>query len=219
MPVAVKKTTPVRYLLIAGAMAAALMMGACSMETDTALSSKRVRLEHGPAYESMPVSAMNDAAIAALAGEYRRKGQGTLELTVTYDPRSAGNTAMDATEHAARIARQLRYNGVRDIETAILPVNMLGDQAQLLVQYHAITARAPDCEPMGGFEGRETAPDENYEYGCTTQTILARQIARPKDLAGRAGTDGSDGRRQTALTEGYMGGSPSPALQGYSSSE
>lgn len=197
-------------------LAAALILSACSMEHDTFMSHNRLKLEHGPSYSTYKAADLHDDKLRALADDYRRYGNGPLELAVTYDPRSNFNTAMHATEEAARIARELRYLDIDNIETAILPVNGQGDHPQALIRYDAVTAHAPDdCFVMGGADGGPTYVDENYRQGCTIETLLARQIARPRDLAGRAGMDAADGRRQTETTEGYRAGETASPLSGY----
>lgn len=204
-----------RAALLGGAIIFAAGLTACSMDTPTDMPQyKKVRLESGPAEQSIPVAALDESALRTLADEYNGRGDGPLELTVTYDPRSRTNTAMNATEQAARIARGLRYNGVGQITTSILPVNAQGDDSRALVRYQAVTAHAPEgCQHMGGLGGHDVGPDENYEYGCSTQMLIARQISRPQDLAGNGGTVAADGRRQATMMEPYRRGEPLPDLE------
>lgn len=205
----------VRVALMGGAVLLVAGLTACSMNTPTDMpQTKKVRLERGPMEKSIPVAALDEAALKGFAEEYSSLGDGALELTVTYDPRSRNNTAMNATEQAARIARELRYGGVKDIRTSIMPVNAQGDESRALLQYEAVTAHAPEgCEYMGGLNGVDVAPNDDYVYGCSTQMLMARQIARPKDLAGRAGTAPADGRRQAVTMEAYRSGEPMPELR------
>jgi type IV pilus biogenesis protein CpaD/CtpE len=61
--------------------------------------------------------------------------------------------------------------------------------------------------------------DENYRFGCTLDTVVARQV-RPKDLAGRGGDDVmNDGRRNANIVERYRTGEPNKALEGESASK
>jgi pilus biogenesis lipoprotein CpaD len=203
-----------RTALLGCAVVLATGLGACSMQTDTDMPQyKKVRLERGPAEQAMPVAALDAAALEAFAKEYNSLGDGPVELTVTYDPRSRTNTAMNATEHAARIARELRYHGVTDVRTSILPVNAQGDGAEALMRYEAVTAHAPEgCDYMGGLDGKDTMPQDDYVYGCTTQMLLARQVARPKDLAGRDDLAPRDARRAVGSVETYRSGADLPAI-------
>lgn len=206
-----------RAALLGCAVVLAAGLGACSMQTDTDMPQyKKVRLERGPSEQAMPVAALDAAALESFAREYNSLGDGALELTVTYDPRSRTNTAMNATEEAARIARELRYHGITDVRTSILPVNAQGDGAQAIMRYEAVTAHAPEgCDYMGGLDGKDTMPDEDYTYGCTTQMLLARQVARPKDLAGRDNLADRDGRRTARSVETYRSGGSLPAIDTY----
>jgi pilus biogenesis lipoprotein CpaD len=206
-----------RTALLGCAVVLATGLGACSMQTDTDMPQyKKVRLERGPSEHAVPVAALDAAALEVFAKEYNSLGDGPLELTVTYDPRSRTNTAMNATEHAARIARELRYHGVTDIRTSILPVNAQGDSAEALMRYEAVTAHAPEgCDYMGGLDGKDTMPQNDYVYGCSTQMLLARQIARPKDLAGRDDLADRDGRRTAPSVETYRSGGSLPAIDNY----
>ena len=205
----------VRAALLGGAVLFMTGLSACSMGTPSDMPQvKKVRLERGPAEQSVPVASLDEAALRAAAEEYGSLGDGPLELTVTYDPRSRTNTAMNATEQAARIARELRYHGITDIRTSILPVNAQGEESRAMLRYEAVTAHAPEgCDYMGGLDGVDVMPDDNYVYGCSTQMLMARQIARPKDLAGRGGTAAADGRRQAVMMETYRSGQPMPDLE------
>ena len=58
-----------------------------------------------------------------------------------------------------------------------------------------------------------------YRMGCTVETLLARQVARPSDLLGKQGFEtNADGRRQERVvsTRGYYGDKPNDALNGES---
>lgn len=212
------KKSRIPVLMLAGC--GLLVLGACSMETDTDFAMKRVRLEYGPEYDQKAVRDLTGPALHQLADEYRRTGDGTMELTVSYDPRSHTNNAMNAANEAARIAGELHYMGVKDIKTAVMPVNGLGEEAQVMVRYEAVTAHAPEgCDYMGGLDGKPTAADKDYGYGCTTEMLLARQIVRPKDLEGRAGMDAADGRRNAIATETYRTNTTPTPLNAYSTSD
>lgn len=194
----------IRNALLCGVAAG---IAACALDTPTQAPQKRVRLQSGPSYKQMPAAATDEATLRAFAEEYRRFGSGPVELTVSYDPRSRNNTALNASEHAARIAASLRRLNVPQVSTAILPVNMLGEEAQVMMRYESLTARAPEgCTVMGGVDGYTTEVMPDYEYGCTVESLLARQIARPADLAGRGGMAPIDGRRTAIEVEGYRTG-------------
>lgn len=210
-----------RVAAVAALLTATSALSACSMDTKSALISprERVELRQEKTAERLPVKALDDAGLATLADRYRRAGEGPVDVTVTYDPKSKTNTAMAAATEAARIATYLRRKtGGTNVATDILPVHASGDASEALITYGSVSAHAPsDCQAMGGVDGNETHADQDYKYGCTIETLLSQQIANPKDLKGRAGLDAGDGRRQSNILEGgYRSGTPNSALQGYS---
>jgi pilus biogenesis lipoprotein CpaD len=141
-------------------------------------------------------------------------------MTVTYDPRSYRNTAMMASQEAARLSDRLRSMGVDQINANILPVNEQGDEARLLVSYNAYTAHAPKgCTSMPGMSDRVIEDNENYKLGCGIETMIAKQVARPKDLLGQENTDTyTEGRSTSNIIEDYRYGAKNEPLDGESAS-
>lgn len=204
----------IRYPLMTSVLVLAL--AGCSMEVPTNAPQKRVQLQNNLAHESYPVTAVDDALLQRIASDYARYGDGPLNVIVSYDPRARQNGAMNASHHAERIASRLRGHSVKTVSTSILPVNMQGEQAQVMFEYDAVTAHAPaGCAYMGGLEGYATGADLDYQYGCSIEMMLARQVARPKDLTGRGGLSPADGRKQAVAVEGYRANTSPPALSGY----
>lgn len=203
----------------AGALVMAIsLLTACSMDRDTFTAGKRVRLVPGDYSVNVDTAVLDDAALRAVGDHYRHYGEGTVDLVVTYDPKSRTNTAMKATNEAARIAGSLRKSGVSNYTTDIMPVT--GGDSRTMIDFRTVTAEAPrDCPSMGGLDGRATEADFDYRYGCTIEAQLARQIARPQDLAGRDGLDAGSGRRQANIVEGYKTGEPNAVLEGESTQE
>ena len=57
---------------------------------------------------------------------------------------------------------------------------------------------------MPGLEdGLTTEKIGDYRFGCSVDTMLAKQIYRPADLQGSAGADDGDGRRASNSVEYY----------------
>jgi len=73
---------------------------------------------------------------------------------------------------------------------------------------------------MTGIDNRDINVEEAYKLGCSTETLFARQIARPKDLKGQGTTDANtDGRRSANIVEGYRTGVQNESLGGERASE
>lgn len=184
------------------------------------MSHSKMQVEKEGVFEDVESSQLNAASIAALSDYSLRNGQGKVDLSVTYDPKSKKNTAMHASNEIARISKEFQKNGV-EVSSMILPVKGQGDVSRAQVSFDAFALSAPDdCTTMGGFEDRNVDPSEDYKFGCTTDTVVAQQIARPRDLAGRADTSlSSDGRRASNIVDRYRSGEPNAPLEGESASE
>jgi type IV pilus biogenesis protein CpaD/CtpE len=203
------------------AIAAALLLGGCAMDVDTfAVPEKKIQFQTENKSATYRTAALNDAALAGIADHYRRHGSGPAEITVTYDPKSKTNTAMNAANEAARISGYLRRKGVSNVMVDVLPVHNGGSASDTMISYQSVNAMAPEgCEAMGGLDGRPTGAHQDYGYGCAIQMQMAKQIARPKDLQGREGVPPGDGRRQSVIVETYRSGEPYEALEGETASE
>lgn len=208
---------------------AGLSLAACSSaKVDTVSDFRgdtRITLQSLPFEKTIPTASINDWTIWDIAEEYSHVGDGMLALTVTYDKASSSNTAKKAADEASRIAAGLRKLGVQKVSTSILPVNGQGDVSGTVISYAATKALPPDgCEHMGGIYDKPTDTDKNlrsYEYGCSTNMLLARQVVRPRDLAGTAGYGHTefDGRRGYYTLGNYRTGVANVPLEGYSATQ
>ncbi len=202
-------------LLCAGGLVA---LAGCSLDTPTDMAQKRVELVHNRYSQTYLTDQMDEAQMRAAADHYQHYGDGPVELIVTYNPQSRTNTAMKAASEAERMATDLRRAGVPDVEASILPVATGEDFSSSLIAYETVTAQAPEgCEAMGGLDGRQTESNSDYQFGCSVEMQVARQIARPRDLAGRPGLDAADGRRQSNVVEPYKTGTPNEPIEGETS--
>jgi pilus assembly protein CpaD len=187
----------------------------------TSLSQSRIQVTEEGVYEDVAVSDMTDARLVALAQEYNRHGSAPLDVVVTYDPKSYRNTAMAAGDNAVRVSKILRGAGVSDIKSSIIPVNAQGDEARIMISYHAVSAKAPDgCADMPGMDsGKSFEADPDYKLGCGVNSLIAKQVANPSDLLGKDDMgDTSDGRAASNIVEGYRKGAQNKPLKGESSS-
>ncbi len=203
----------------------ALVIGVCSLALagclyePTNFTTERVQVEEKPYSDTIPVTQFNEAAVEAAAQHYRKHGDGPLELVVTYDPKSKAASAMHAADTAGRLAGMFRKNGVKDIQTNILPVNDAGDEMRAMLSYNSFNALAPkDCDVMPGIGNRNIDAKEDYKLGCSIETMYARQVARPKDLKGQGVDETTDGRRSSNIVERYRVGEPNKPLEGKNAS-
>lgn len=204
------------------ALAASVFMGGCSLSTPDHFSTGRLGVEERELSETVLVSQFDEKRVAEMAAHFAKSGEGPVELTVTYDPRSSKATAMHAHEEAKRIAYLLKKNGVEDVRADILPVMDSGDEMKAMFSYSYYLALPPEgCETMPGVDGRAIDAQEDYKLGCTVDTLLVRQIARPRDLKGRSVEKDSvtDGRRAANIVDRYRSGVPNEPLEGGNASD
>ena len=191
------------------------LLSACGPQhTPSMMNTSPVELARETIVEQISAKNINDADLAVLAEQYRRDSVGTLDLTMTYDPKSTEFTAMNALHGLKSAKMALQQKGIQNISTQTLAVP--DGKASLMVSYDRVRAQAPsDCTPMPGLDTNET--DRfigDYRFGCGVETLLAKQIARPSDLEGNAGLGSRDARRDSIVIEDYAAGVPRTELDG-----
>lgn len=174
----------------------------CSLDTPTAFTQKKVEvIEDTRVLEETAI--LDEDALRVIADQYMSSGHGPIDITVTYNPASKTNTARKASEQAARVAQILKRNSVTDVETEILPVH--NDQSLTVISYTYYTAQAPSgCGFLENISDEDLQDYKDYRIGCSTETYLAQQIARPKDLVGENEIEEDlDGRKQANVLGAY----------------
>jgi pilus assembly protein CpaD len=181
-----RNISSLKGLKIALAVVMCLGIVSCSrMYKEGTISPNRVQVAQENYAQEFDISGSYAAQVQSVSSHYRRHGDGTLGLTVAYNPNMRGQGAMEATQKAAEIANKLRSDGVRDVKTDILPVADL-PAMRALVTYTSFNALPPkDCTMLSGYNDRDVKTDMDYKMGCTVETIIAKQISRPADLMGR----------------------------------
>ena len=199
----------------------ALMLSACTFATPTHIStSSRAEVVQESFTVQDDTSVFTSDVLEGIGREYWATGDGTLNVTVLYDPNSRTNTAMKATDQAARIAKMLRSSGVNDVNADIMPVQQSGDTSQTVINFATIVAQAPsDCGQPLSMEFADFELGNDYKMGCSVETYFAKQIARPKDMLGNDAMDNPDGRRNANVTERYRMGEQMKELEGEAASE
>jgi pilus assembly protein CpaD len=212
-----KQNRKVQYLVL---MASVMTLGACEMYAPGNLNETKIQVAEEGISQTMPVSQINNESLSAIAQDFNDRGGSPMSVVVTYDPKSYRNTAMMAGDHASGIARTLRKYGVDNISSSILPVKDQGDEAQVMISYHAVAALAPEgCGDMPGMKGNLLEPDASYKLGCGVDSMIAKQVARPSDLLGRGVSDPTtDGRAAANVIDVYRSGALNKPLKGESAS-
>lgn len=190
-------------------MVAVLGLVSCSMAKPSNFTENKPRVYTENYVVEAPAVAFGEKELDMLAADFSYHGSGIPEVTVTYDPASGVNTAMKAGNELGRIVGSLKKAGVQNVDATIIPIKNSGDQASVQIAYARSEAIAPkDCDMMPGtYGGSDPTAVADYRFGCSVETIMAKQIARPSDLQGREGYAGlKDGMRNTNVIWPYKSG-------------
>lgn len=212
------------------ALTAVILLSGCSVQSETWVNQAgRAQVTEDQFADYLETSKLNPSTLQSISSYYQRFGNGPMNVVVAYDPLSKTNTVSKAEKALGIIRKGLFQNGVRNINAISSPVKGSGDISTTLVSFPALTASAPaSCGTMPGYKdpSQDIPNDTNikppYGYGCTIETLLAKQVARPSDLMGaQGGSITSDGRRAERVlsTRGYYGDSENQKLEGESVSQ
>jgi type IV pilus biogenesis protein CpaD/CtpE len=186
-----------------GAMLSLAVAGCGKLNTPSMMNTSPIRLSDETDIRQIPVAQAGDGTLQSLARDYQRYGDSVMNISLLYNPASKDYGKGAAFKDLARVKDRLEALGVRTIKADILEAPET--EPMLVVHYDAVRALAPEgCRPMPGLtDGKSTREIGDYKFGCTVDMMLAKQIYRPSDLAGRGETDAIDGRRATNNTEYY----------------
>lgn len=219
------KKSILKTFLLSGMAVVILPLSGCGgidMYEKGHLSDSRIQIKETLFSDDVSLSDANDEYLNALAYHYNKYGDGAVDLVIAYDPYSSNNTAMMATNKVADITESLREYGLSDIGARVMPVKDLGDEARLQVSYNSYNAEKPKgCdEVLPGIDGTPVEFNPHYKLGCSTQTLMAKQVAKPKHLLGRGVVDQTtDGRVATNVVELYRTGAKNEPLDGETASD
>jgi type IV pilus biogenesis protein CpaD/CtpE len=201
-----------------------LLLAGCSVESKSWMNDDRVEVHNDQFTDTFETAKMDDQLLHAVSDYYYRYGNGPANIVVSYDSQSKINTKAQAEKSLWKIREILSRNGVNGIHAATSDAVGSGDISTTLVTFPALAAAAPqNCGLMAGYENPSADisndPNENpkYRYGCTVESLLAKQVSRPSDLLGKQGFETyADGRRQERVisTQGYYDDKPNEPLDG-----
>lgn len=194
------KNTKVIAVLLIGT---SLLAGCARQSTPSMMNTSLPRVAEETTMDQIPVENVSEGYLYKVAQNHERYGTNSLMLSLSYDPSSKSYDAMKAFQDLARFKESLRKMGVSSIKAET--VKTTGGVPTLMVAYDSVTAQAPEgCRNMPGFDDGLTTHDiADYKFGCSVDTMIAKQIYRPSDLKGNDASDAIDGRRATNVTEYY----------------
>jgi type IV pilus biogenesis protein CpaD/CtpE len=198
-------------------------LSGCSVNSETWVNQDRVEVHQDHFTDTFDTASLTDEKLRAVGVQYYRFGNGPMDVVVSYDPKSRTNTAGLATRNKSRIEQALSLSGVRDLNIRTVASPGSGDVSKTVVTFPALTAMAPSsCGTIPGYDSAPGVPESGdmaapYRYGCTVETLMAKQVSRPGDLLGRPGFEtNADGRRQEVVVSnrGYYGTNSNKPLEG-----
>jgi type IV pilus biogenesis protein CpaD/CtpE len=209
--------------------ALALLSG-CSVQSETWVNQAgRVEIKEEQFTDTFETAKINKATIHAIGDYYERYGNGTLNIVVSFDPQSKLNSKAQAEKSVLAIKSGLDKVGISDMTGSVSEIKGSGDLSTTLISFPALTASKPSgCGLMPGYEdaSADIPNDTNikppYGYGCTVESLLAKQVSKPSDLLGKQGFEtNSDGRRTERVlsSRGYYSDKEFPKLEGESASD
>lgn len=202
-----KKTIAVSLLMIG----VSLLPACARQSTPSMMNTSRPQVVPETRLEQMPVESVSSGYLYNVADNYARYGVDSLHLSLAYDPADKTYGAMKAFNDLSSYKDKLKGMGVRSITAETVKTD--GVQPTLMVSYDSVTAQAPaGCRNMPGFDDGLTSGDiGDYRFGCSVDTMLAKQIYRPADLYGNGSSDVGDGRRAANSVEYYRQITPEEA--------
>lgn len=198
----------------------ALCVSACSVHEPNQLSQNQVQAIKGYHEEMIDMRRLDDAARRHIAGQHEKFGNGIMDVTVIFNPSSRTYTASKARSDLNALTGDLYRYGVDQVRADVMPVSGGIEHGRVMIAYKSVSAAAPrDCDVMSGLHDRNVEINPDYRFGCGRDTLIARQIAKPKHLLGNDDSDGlTEGRRAANIIEGYRSGVTNKALGGESAS-
>ncbi len=205
-----------RLIFLAGALGLVLMASACDPVIPSRVNTAEMRVRRQVITKTIDAQQLDENSVAVLSESILQNGNPEVSLTMPYmHGRYATAVKMGAAYRRAFAAR-----GVTHFSVAPVIVDDLRDTRDAVLSYHGLVALpSASCTQMPGHEGATNLKDaETYQYGCATQIELGREIANPADLLGQAPRTQFNSRRNGAIIDNYMKGTPNKPLQGYQAS-
>lgn len=194
-----------------------LLLAACDVSTPSQVSVRQLQLKEAVKTQTLDAWRVDPNHVNIIADAYLRNGRGPLSLTLSHLPSEASSIR----QQGAIYKRVFEKQGVRSMKIDYVSMDSPDNAGKAVVAYRALTAQPPEgCGRIPGHQGSENLQAmEQYTVGCETQAAMARQIAHPADLLGKAGTPDEDSKRLGTMVDPYRAGVRNPKMEGMNASE
>lgn len=207
-----------RLILLVGMLGVLLMASACTPDitTPSDVNISGLKVKDKTVTELYSTDQVDLKHVAATARNVLRNGNKDVTLNIPYLP--GGETR--ARDLGAAYKDAFAAQGVTHVSVALVAMTDSEDAGTAVVSYQALVAQQADgCGRMPGYQGTETMDGfDSYQYGCETQAAFSQMIDDPSDLLGNQNPPEANSRRDGAIIEPYMAGTPNAPLKGMSAS-
>jgi len=203
-------------------------LAACSPEKpwmleETKVDSSPLRIVESRHVVKKPLAEISDADVADAAQVYKRGGAGPIYVVVAFDDTKGKGLEHTVNDEAQKIARGLVSHGITQT-IVISSIQLDAPIPVALIAFDTLAAAAPaECAQRPSIDQTVKLTMESYDYrlGCGMKTLMAQQIADPRDLEGKAGLGGhADGERlSNIINNDYRKGETHEFLPSYVISE
>jgi pilus assembly protein CpaD len=156
------------------------------------------------------INASDLPQLDAFIGEFLRRGDGTLEISVAV---GAGGEAV-ARERAETLMHHAIKRGVRRDEIRVRthqPSAQAREAGPIVLSYDSYRAIAPRCGDFSVEVAHNYPNVQHRNLGCSIQAAMAAQISNPADLLGPRRRQPSDTARKNLVLQHHRAGEPTPA--------
>jgi pilus biogenesis lipoprotein CpaD len=206
-----------KLILLVGTLGFALTVSACDVTTPSDVNTSKLKVKDQVITETLSADHVDLKHVAAIAQKVTRNGNGEVDLTIPYLQGGMVRAEDLGTAYKDAFARQ----HVSHVSVALVAMTGSQDADSIVASYQVLTAQqAEGCGRIPGYQGPEDMDNyDGYQYGCETQANLAKEIADPTDLLGKENPTEANSRRNGAIIEPYMLGTPNTPLKGMSASD
>lgn len=207
-----------------------VILGACSsqrasyMSEDSEVVNAKFSIEKEYIVASLPLNHKNHDEFDTLSELYTSSANGPLHIAIGIDAEHSNEKDIaKARKNVQRVADHFRKNNIQNIEISLAPV-MKANPNLTVVGFETIKVSASEkCKDqvMPGYYSATTVDLGHYPLGCQNAHVMRKQIANPRDLAGRANLGGQNdaNRAGNVIDNTYRTGETQEYLPGFIISE
>lgn len=208
---------PYKLILLLGTLGFGLMVSACDPTTPSEVNVSKLHVKDQVITDTLSTNAVDLKHVAVISRKVLRNGNGDVTLTIPY----AQGGFVKAGDLGAAYKSAFAAKGVTHVTVQYVAMDDNQDTDHAVISFRGLVAKqAEDCGRIPGYQGTEDMDNfDGYQYGCETQANMAQMVADPADLMGQENASEANSRRNGAIIEPYMLGTPNQPIKGISASD